>query len=269
MLLLRLHAPWGWPRAYADLRRVPAANPGRKFNPNPLGDLFAQIRLVRADRILAWAFVGNAYLWFLAALLQFTIVIYGHDILRIDDRHISYLQAAVAIGIGLGSLATGYLSGGKIEYGMIPLGAVGMTIFGFLSAGHGLSLERVAIYLGLLGFFGGFYAVPLNALIQYRPDPAHKGGIIAAANLVSFVGVFLSAGVYIVLAQGLHLGADKVFFAGACMTLAATFYAVGAAARFRCCAWACGFSRTRSFSCAWKAATTFPIAAARFFSLAR
>ena len=81
--------------------------------------------------------VGNTYLWFLAALLQFTIVIYGHDILRIDERHISYLQAAVAIGIGLGSLVTGYLSDGKIEYGLIPLGAVGMTVFGFLSASHG------------------------------------------------------------------------------------------------------------------------------------
>jgi len=209
-----------------SISRVPPANPARKFNPNPLGDLFAQIRLIRADRILAWAFVGNLYLWFLAALLQFTVVIYGHDILRIDDRHISFLQAAVAIGIGSGSLMAGYLSGGKIEYGLIPLGAVGMTIFGFLSAGHGLSLERVAVYLGLLGFSGGFYAVPLQALIQYRPHPANKGGVIAAANLVSFIGVFLSAGVYLLLAQGLHLGADKVFFAGACMTLAATFYAV-------------------------------------------
>ncbi len=170
--------------------------------------------------------VGNTYLWFLAALLQFTIVIYGHDILRIDDRHISYLQAAVAIGIGMGSLAAGYLSGGKIEYGLIPLGAMGMTVFGFLSAGQGLSLERVAAYLGLLGFFGGFYAVPLNALIQHRPDPDRKGGVIAAANLLSFVGVFLAAGVYFALAAGLHLRADKVFFAGACMTLAATFYAV-------------------------------------------
>lgn len=206
--------------------RVPAANPTRKFNINPLGDLWEQMRASGKDRVLTWALVGNTYLWFLAALLQFTIVIYGHDILRIDERHISYLQAAVAVGIGFGSLVTGYLSDGKIEYGLIPLGAAGMTIFGFLSASHGLSLERAAAYLGLLGFFGGFYAVPLNALIQHRPDPARKGGVIAAANLFSFVGVFLAAGVYYLLAEGLHLRADKVFFAGACMTVAATLYAV-------------------------------------------
>jgi acyl-[acyl-carrier-protein]-phospholipid O-acyltransferase/long-chain-fatty-acid--[acyl-carrier-protein] ligase len=208
------------------ISRVPAANPARRFNRNPLGDLGEQIRMIRDDRVLCWAVVGNSYLWFLAALLQFTIVIYGHDILRIDERHISYLQAAVAIGIGMGSLATGYLSDAKIEYGLIPVGAVGMTAFGFLSASHGISLERAAAYLGLLGFFAGFYAVPLNALIQHRPDPARKGGVIAAANLLSFVGVFAAAGVYFALAEGLQLRADEIFFAGACMTLAATFYAV-------------------------------------------
>jgi acyl-[acyl-carrier-protein]-phospholipid O-acyltransferase / long-chain-fatty-acid--[acyl-carrier-protein] ligase len=208
------------------ISRVPAANPARKFNSNLLGDLGEQIRLIRSDRVLCWAVVGNCYLWFLAALLQFTIVIYGHDILLIDERHISYLQAAVAIGIGLGSLAAGYLSDAKIEYGLIPVGAMGMTVFGFLSASHGISLQRAAVYLGLVGFFGGFYAVPLNALIQHRPDPARKGGIIAAANLISFVGVFAAAGAYFALAEGLRLHADQIFFAGACMTLAATFYAV-------------------------------------------
>ncbi len=212
--------------ASLGISRVPAANPTRKFNPNPLGDLFEQFGVIRADRLLRWAFIGNMYLWFLAALLQFTIVVYGHDVLRIDERHISYLQAAVAIGIGTGALVTGYLSSEKIEYGLIPLGAVGMTVFGFLSAGEGLSLERVGIYLGLVGFFGGFYAVPLQALIQHRPDPTRKGGVIAAANLVSFLGVFLAAGVYFLLAETMHLRADKVFFAGACMTLAATFYAI-------------------------------------------
>jgi acyl-[acyl-carrier-protein]-phospholipid O-acyltransferase/long-chain-fatty-acid--[acyl-carrier-protein] ligase len=206
------------------ITNVPAANPARRFNANPLGDLLTQVRLIRADRVLSWAVVGNTYLWFLAAMLQLTIVIYGHDILRIDERHISYLQAAVSLGIGLGCLATGYLSGGKIEYGLIPLGAVGMTVFGFLSAGQGLTLERAGLYLGLLGFAGGFYAVPLNALIQYRPDPSRKGGIIAAANLFSFVGIFLAAGVYYGLAEGLHLSADRIFLAGAFMTLAATFY---------------------------------------------
>ena len=173
------------------ISRVPAADPTKRFRWNPLGDLFSNLRIIRGDRVLSWAVVGNTYLWFLAALLQFTIVIYGHDVLHVDEAHISLLQAAVGIGIGLGSFAAGYLSGGKIEYGLIPIGAIGMTVFGALLYNPGHSLQSAAWHLGLLGFFGGFFAVPLNALIQHRPRREEKGGVIAAANLLSFVGVFL------------------------------------------------------------------------------
>src|SRR5712692_772139 len=208
------------------ITRVPAAKPEKRFRWNPLGDLAAQLRIIRRDRVLGWAVLGNVYLWYLAALLQFTIVMYGHDVLHINEARISYLQAAVGIGIGLGSLAAGYLSGGKIEYGLIPMGAAGMTVFGFLVGRHGLSLANASTDLALLGFFGGFYAVPINALIQHRPHPADKGSVIAAANLLSFIGVFTAAGVYFGLASGLHLSARGVFLGGALMTLAATLYIV-------------------------------------------
>ena len=185
------------------ISRVPAADPTKRFRWNPLGDLFSNLKIIRGDRVLSWAVVGNTYLWFLAALLQFTIVIYGHDVLHVDEAHISLLQAAVGIGIGIGSFAAGYLSGGKIEYGLIPIGAIGMTVFGALLYNPGHSLQSAAWHLGLLGFFGGFFAVPLNALIQHRPRREEKGGVIAAANLLSFVGVFLAAGAYYLFASGL------------------------------------------------------------------
>ncbi len=208
------------------ISRVPAADPERRFPVNPFADLGKQIRLISKDRLLSWSVVGNTYLWFLAALLQFVIVIYGHDVLRVDETQISYLQAAVGIGIGVGSLAAGYLSAGKIEYGLIPLGAIGMTVFGFLVSQHGLGIWPVRLDLAFLGFFGGFYAVPLNALIQHRPSPEQKGGVIAAANLLSFVGVFLAAGVYFLFSTVAHLRPGQFFFAGAVMTLGATFYAI-------------------------------------------
>jgi len=180
----------------------------------------------RGNRVLAWAVVGNTYLWFLAALLQFVIVIYGHDVLRVDEAQISYLQAAVGIGIGVGSLTAGYLSRGKIEYRLVPLGAIGMTLFGFLVSRHGLGIWPVRSDLAMLGFFGGFYAVPLNALIQHRPAREQKGGVIAAANLLSFVGVFLAAGMYFLFASLAHLQPGQIFMAGAIMTLGATLYAI-------------------------------------------
>ena len=208
------------------ITRVPAADPARTFRWNPFGDLHSQLNIIRGDRVLSWAVLGNSYLWFLAALLQFTIVIYGHDVLRVDDTHIGYLQAAVGIGIGIGSFAAGYLSGGKIEYGLIPLGAMGMTVFSALLYNPGQTQLSAGVHLSLLGFFGGFFAVPLNALIQHRPRAEEKGGVIAAANLFSFVGVFAAAGAYYIFSSVLHQSAAGIFLDGAVLTLVTTLYAV-------------------------------------------
>ncbi len=208
------------------ISKIPAANPAKKFRWNPLGDFLTQMKTILADRVLAWAVLGNTYLFFLAALLQLAIVIYGHDVLRIDETHITYLQASVAIGIGLGSVAAGYLSGGKIEYGLIPLGAVGMTVFGGLLYSPGHTLLTAGIHLALLGFSGGLFAVPLNALIQHRPRPDQKGGVIAAANLVSFIGIAIASGVYPIITNVFHQTAAGIFLDGAILTLVTTAYSI-------------------------------------------
>ena len=109
------------------------------------------------------------------------------------------LQAAVAIGIGLGSLAAGYLSSGKVEYGLIPLGSVGMTVFGMFAFGAESFVSRRCSHCWRhWASSAGFFAVPVNALIQHRPDEKDKGGVIAAANLLSFVGIGAAAGIYYV-----------------------------------------------------------------------
>jgi acyl-[acyl-carrier-protein]-phospholipid O-acyltransferase / long-chain-fatty-acid--[acyl-carrier-protein] ligase len=212
--------------ASLGISRVPPADPARRFRVNPFADFGGQLRIIKGDRVLGWAVAGNTYLFFLAALLQYVILIYGHDVLRVDELQISRLQSALAVGIGLGCLAAGYLSGGKIEYGLIPLGAIGMTFFGFLLSRLGHQILEVYIVLSLLGFFGGFYAVPLGALIQHRPAPEQKGGVIAAANLLSFVGIAFATVAYQLFAGVAHLQPQQIFLAGAIMTLAATLYTV-------------------------------------------
>ena len=207
------------------ISQVPAADPARVFRPNFLTDLWQQVKVIRKDRILWLATLGNAYFCTLGALLQFLIVIYAKDVLNISDpRPGTYLQAATAIGIGLGSYAAGYLSGGKIEYGLIPLGSVGMTILAALLGQRGLSFAAVAVDLSLLGFFGGFFIVPIAALLQHRPDKASKGGVLAAANLLSFVGVFVASGVYDLVTVVLHLNPSTVFLITAVVTLGGTVY---------------------------------------------
>jgi acyl-[acyl-carrier-protein]-phospholipid O-acyltransferase/long-chain-fatty-acid--[acyl-carrier-protein] ligase len=203
------------------ISRVPPAG----HRSEPFASFGGQFLVIAKDQVLRWSVIGNTYLWFLAAFLQFVIVMYGHDVLQVDETQISYLQAAVGIGIGVGSLAAGYLSRGKIECRLVPLGGLGMTTFGFLVSRHNLGIWPVRIDLCLLGFFGGFYAVPLNAMIQHRPKREEKGGVIAAANLLSFIGVFLAAGLYFTLSSWAHLLPGGMFFAGAIMTLVATCYA--------------------------------------------
>jgi acyl-[acyl-carrier-protein]-phospholipid O-acyltransferase / long-chain-fatty-acid--[acyl-carrier-protein] ligase len=206
--------------------RVPAAGSTREFRMNPLAELGAQLRIVRKDRTLFLAVLGNTYFFFLAALLQYGITFYGRDVLGVSAAQTGYFQAAVAIGIGIGSLAAGYVSGNKIEYGLIPIGAAGMTGFAVLLARTGTSLTCAALNLALLGFCGGFFAVPVNAIIQHRPDAGKKGGVIAAANLLSFVGILLAACAYYVMSDLAQLTPRAIFLAGGLMTLAATVYAI-------------------------------------------
>jgi acyl-[acyl-carrier-protein]-phospholipid O-acyltransferase / long-chain-fatty-acid--[acyl-carrier-protein] ligase len=206
------------------ISNVPAADPARKFKFNFLTDLWTQGKLIRQDRVLWLAFAGNTYFFFLAALLQFDIVFYGRDLLHLSATHGGFLQASIAIGIGLGSLAAGYLSGGKIEYGLIPLGATGITVFGFLLALHGLQFHTVLWLLAALGFFGGFFIVPISALIQHRPEEQHRGGVLAAANLLSFIGFFAASAVYYVVKHYLQLGPAGIFFWSALATVGALAY---------------------------------------------
>jgi acyl-[acyl-carrier-protein]-phospholipid O-acyltransferase/long-chain-fatty-acid--[acyl-carrier-protein] ligase len=205
---------------------VPAGSPEKKFRFNMLGDLGAQWRLVRPDRALKLAIIGNTYFWGLGALLQFVIVFYGREIMHLDETHGSYLQAALAIGIGVGSFAAGHLSGGKIEYGLIPLGSIGMAVFASLLAVPGLRFAQVIGLLVALGFSGGFFVVPINALIQHRPDEHKKGGVIAYANWLSFVGVMLASAIYSGFTHYLHVGLRTFFASTAIASLGAAIYTV-------------------------------------------
>jgi acyl-[acyl-carrier-protein]-phospholipid O-acyltransferase/long-chain-fatty-acid--[acyl-carrier-protein] ligase len=207
------------------ITRVAAANPQRNFRVNFLGDLWSQIRLIRTDRVLWLAVLGNTYFYFLASLLQFNILFYGIEVLHVSETKNSLLMATVAIGIGLGNLAAGYLSGNKIEYGLIPLGSLGLTAFGSLLFLDGLTYGQVGLLLALMGFSAGFFIVPISALIQRLPPDDERGGVIAASNLLSFVGIFLSSVVYFVCAfAGLY--PKGIFLASAALTVGATVYVV-------------------------------------------
>ena len=206
------------------ISRVPAADAAKPFHLASLVDVWSPMKLIRGDRVLWLAVLGNTYFFFVAALLQFNIFLYGQDVLHLDSTHGGFLQAAVAIGIGVGSLTAGVLSSGKIEYGLIPLGALGMTVLGLCLAIPGLTFDVVLLLLAGLGFGGGFFIVPISALIQHIPDEEHKGGVLGAANWLSFVGVGVASGAYYLVSHWLRLSPGAIFLWASVATLAATGY---------------------------------------------
>jgi acyl-[acyl-carrier-protein]-phospholipid O-acyltransferase / long-chain-fatty-acid--[acyl-carrier-protein] ligase len=210
------------------IRRVPPANPGRRFHWNPAAELIERLALIRRDRILLLAVLGNTYFFFIAALIQQSNLLpFGTGFLGLSEGQVTwYLMTPVAVGIGLGSLAAGYLSGNKIEYGLIPLGALGMCLAGLALALVEPDLTRSVLLLAGYGFAGGFFIVPVTALIQHRPDKILKGAVIASGNLLSFVGIFLAAGIFFGLTDGLGLDARQIFLVTSVLTLAGTVYAL-------------------------------------------
>ncbi|HUE36188.1 MAG TPA: MFS transporter, partial [Candidatus Acidoferrum sp.] len=207
------------------IARVPAADPQRPFRVNFLGDLWDQIKVIRRDRPLKLAILGNTYFSFLGTLLMLNLFFYGANALSLSANRISLLTCALALGIGLGSVAAGFLSGNKIETGLIPLGTAGLSItcVGMFWAG---SFTSAVIWLAIMGFAGGFFIVPISALLQHRPDPAKKGEILAAANLLGFVGVFLVWPVHYLLTQVAPLNPQAVFLFAGILTLLGAVYTV-------------------------------------------
>lgn len=200
------------------ITRIPAADPTRKFRDDLLGQIVQQLSSVGKDRSLTLAFLGNTYFSFLGALLLLNMFFYGAYVLHLGDIQISYLKIALALGIGLGSVAAGYASAGKIEHGLIPYGAFGLSIISAMLAFPGWSLAAALAWLALLGFAGGFFIVPVSAILQHQPEPSKKGEVLATANWLSFVGSFLASGMYYVLTGILNLSPPSIFLFGGILT---------------------------------------------------
>ncbi len=208
------------------ISRVPAAAPLKKFQPNFPAEVWRQVGATRRDRPLFLSLLGNTYFNFIGALLLLNLFFYGSFVLGLDEIGIGKLNVALALGIGLGSVAAGYLSGGKIEYGLVPLGATGLAVMSASLAVSGLTVNGALVCLALLGVAGGFFIVPVAALLQHRPDPDKKGEVLATANLLSFVGVFLASGAHYLLAQVWDFSPRQIFLTSGVLTLVAAIYVV-------------------------------------------
>lgn len=202
------------------IAKIPAANPDRPFQINFIPEFIQRVRQIAKDRSLSLAIVGDVYFFFLGALVQIAILFYGKEVLDLSEStQIGYLQAALAVGIGLGSLLAGYLSEGKIEYGLVPIGALGMAAACLLMAIPKMDFKGVLFILAFLGMSGGFFVVPLAALIQSRPDKKEKGAILAVNSTATFGGVFVASIIYWGYKKVFQLNEVQIFIACGITTL--------------------------------------------------
>jgi len=183
---------------------APAPDPGLPVQPNPFVEIAHVIRHARVDRTVFIGILGISWFWLYGAMFLAQFPAYAKDVLGGNEYVVTVLLAAFIVGIGSGSLACERMSGRRLELGLVPLGAIGLTVFGLDLAWaspdvppEGTLLGQwtvlhVLIDLVLLGIFGGIFTVPLYTLMQERSEPSHRARIIAANNILN--ACFMVAG---------------------------------------------------------------------------
>lgn len=204
--------------------RVPPSGASKPFAWSPWSEIHGGIRRLWRDRTLWLTVIGIAYFWFLGALLQMALILLGKEVMRLDELSIGFLLTFLAVGIGIGSIAAGRLSGDKVELGLVPVGALAMALCALALFSSIASYAYTAASLSLLAFSGGLFAVPLNALLQQRSGREEKGRLIATNNFISTIGILLASGALWTLSDLLHVSADWIILILGLFTLAATIY---------------------------------------------
>ena len=177
------------------VERVLPSGSSKAFKPNPFSEISKGIKRLYADRPLLLTVIGTSYFWFLGALLQMDVLLFGKEVMGLDDLWIGLLITFLAIGIGLGSMAAGRLSGDKVELGLVPIGSIGIGITSIILSRSGGSYPQAATAMTMLGFSGGLFIVPLNAFLQQRSGREEKGRLIATNNFLNMSAILIASGV--------------------------------------------------------------------------
>ncbi|HEY4065452.1 MAG TPA: MFS transporter [Burkholderiaceae bacterium] len=205
----------------------PSSDPGLRINWNPVTETWRNLRLARENVVVFRSLLGISWMWFFGAVFLSLFPAFAKDVLHGDEQVASLLLVVFSVGIGTGSLLCEMLSKRHVEIGLVPLGAIGMSVFaidlyfasrglapsGELGLGAFVSMSahwRVMVDLALLSLFAGLYSVPMYALIQMRSQPSHRARIIAANNILNALFMIVSSiGVGALLAA--HFTIPQVF----------------------------------------------------------
>ena len=169
-------------------RRVPAVPPAAADDDFKT-TLSESWKAMRGDRTLWLAVLGSTFFWCLLSLMGQDLLVYAKTVLDLDDTIVGLPAAVFGIGIGAGAWLAGRLSHDKIETGLIPLGALGLSavavIFGLSAPGF----AGTSIMMAALGLCSGLIIVPLDSILQWRSPKNRRGGVIAVSNIFVFGGM--------------------------------------------------------------------------------
>jgi len=230
---------------YWSSRKIPAApasDPSLDIRFNPVMETWKLVSYTKKHRVIFQSILGISWFWFMGATYIAQFPIYARDVLGGNGDVYTILLAAFSIGIGSGSVLCERLSGGKVEIGLVPLGALGITLFGldlFFATpaspfGSDLALGaflgqfaawRVLFDVMFIGLFGGFYIVPLYALIQKSSAPDRLSRAIACNNVLNAFFMVMSAIIVgVLLKVGVSIGTMFLFIAIANTLVAAYIF---------------------------------------------
>lgn len=245
---------------YLASRQIPitkAADPALTINWNPISEMRRILGFAMEQRSVFLSILGISWFWFYGSALTLQLPAYTKVILNGTAEITTVLLVAFALGVGIGSLLCERLSGRKIELGLVPLGSIGLsavavnlyfaqplphpestaTVAQFLSRPGSL---RILTDLALLGAFGGFYSVPLYALVQQRSNRKHLSRIIASLNIINaFFMVLASVLAIVALSAGISIPQLFLILAALNALVAIYIYSLVPEFLMRFIAWVC------------------------------
>ena len=219
---------------------TPATDPNLVINWNPFTETWNNLKLAHGNIVVFRSLLGISWMWFFGAVFLSQFPSFAKEVLHGSSQVASLLLVVFSVGIAIGSLLCETLSKRHVEIGLVPLGAIGMSVFSidlyFASRGLPPSAEltvgqfmgisqhwRVMLDLALLSLFAGLYSVPMYALIQLRSQPTHRARIIAANNILNALFMIASSVIAGAL-LGAHFSIPQIFLFTGLANAVVAFY---------------------------------------------
>ena len=207
------------------------SSPDLKIDWNFFRTSFQTLKYAKSLPLIFMILLGNSWYWFYGATYLTQIPQLTQQNLHASENVVSLLLTFFSVGIGVGSLLCRRIGGSEVNIKMVPIGAIGLTLFAFYLAlslsfvpertgammnvadmfNHGAIYYHVMLAVTLLGISGGFYIVPLYAMMQAYSPRSHRARVVAANNILNAVFMVSSAIFSIIILSVLKIDIKILF----------------------------------------------------------